>query len=87
MYIYDYENEFETVEEAEKFFAEKFNKEIEENPCETLVNCIEDAYPIIEWIVEKHPNLLKDFKEEFAGEIKEGQKEYIENHLWDLEEE
>jgi hypothetical protein len=86
MFIDDYGNEFETIEEAKKFFAEKFNKEMEESPCDTLLECIEDADLIIEWIVKKRPELLKDLKEEFANEIKKGQKNYIENGLWDLEE-
>ena len=85
MFIDDYGNEFETIEEAKKFYAEKFYKEIEENPYDILLECVEDADSIIEWIVKKHPELLKEFKEEFADNIKNGQKNYIEYYLWDLE--
>ena len=85
MYIDDYGNEFETIKEAAKFYAEKFNKEIEENPYDILLECVEDADSIIEWIIKKHPELLKEFREEFADNIKDGQKNYIEYYLWDLE--
>lgn len=86
MYIDDYGKEFKTIEEAKKFYAKQFYEEMEENPCDTLLECIEDADLIIEWIVKKRSELLKDLKEEFADEIKRGQKNYIENCLWDLEE-
>ena len=85
MYIDDYGNEFKTIEEAKEFYAKKFYEEMEEEPCDILFECIDESYPIIEWIVKKHSELLKDFKEEFVDNIKKGQEDYIENHLWDLE--
>lgn len=87
MYIDDYGNEFKTIEEAKEFYVKKFYEEMEEEPCDMLLSCVDDAYPIIGWIVTKHSELLKDFKKEFADSIKKGQEDYIENHLWDLEEE
>lgn len=87
MYTDDYGNEFKTIEEAKEFYAKKFYEEMEEDPYDILLACVDDAYPIIGWIVTKRPELLKDFKQEFADNIKKGQEDYIENHLWDLEEE
>lgn len=85
MYIDDYGNEFETIEEAKKFYTKKFYEELEEDPYDILLECVEDADSIIEWIIKKHPELLKEFREEFADNIKDGQRNYIEYYLWDLE--
>lgn len=87
MYTDDYGNEFRTIEEAKKFYAKKFYEEMEEEPYDILFDCVDEANSIIEWIVKKHPELLKDFKEEFADNIKRSQKSYIEYRLWDLEKE
>lgn len=87
MYIDEWGNEFKTIDEAKKFYTEKFNEVMKEEPVEILQDYLDESSLILAWIFEKHPELVNEFKKDFADDLKTVREDFIENRLWDLAEE
>lgn len=86
-YIDDYGNEFETLEEARKFFEKKFDKKITdiEYFSEELVN-FTDLTDILVFLCSKYDSIYDTLKEHYSEKFKKLKEEYIEEEIYELEE-
>lgn len=86
MFVDDYGNGFKTREEAEQYYANEF-KDTVLNDYEELADYISiDEVYILKWIFQNHSELLPEFYEKFSFELKNAEREYINEGLWSLDE-
>ena len=85
MFVDDYGREFKTREEAEQYYADEFKNTVL-NDYEELSDYIEfNVFDILEWIF-KDSELLPKFYKEFSSELKDLERDYINDALYSLEE-
>lgn len=78
MFIDDYGNEFDTVNDIKEYAKDNFYEDEE-----ILTNALVDYFTletIVDWIVTE-PTILKQFKEYFPQELEVLEKDYVENYV------
>lgn len=82
MYFDDYGNEYETIKDAERGLAQRFDEEMNdiEEFSETLWS-FSDLPDILKILYEKDNTVLDTLKNHYSKEIKERKREYIEDRI------
>ena len=78
MFINDYGDEFNTVEEVKAYATQNLYEDDADfvNTFENYVTCTE----LLNWIIE-NPMVLKKFKEDYEEVIKTAEKGYVKEYL------
>lgn len=87
MYIDDFENKYETREEARKAFEEMFDERMAdvEGFCEELFN-FSDLVDLLVFLYDRDETIYDVLKKQYAKKIEDGKICYVEEHMFDLKE-
>jgi lysyl-tRNA synthetase class I len=82
MYFDDYGHEYETIEDAEKAFAKRFDEEMNniEDFSETLWY-FSDLRDVLKILYEKDKTILDILKNHYSKEIEKEKREYVKEKI------
>lgn len=86
MFIDGYGREYKTKEEAEQYYADDFKNTVLNDSEELADYIVIDVIDILDWILRDHSELFPKFYEKFSFELKNAEREYINEGLCTLEE-